>query len=163
LDVAQGKRWTFLATRYVFPKLAQERAVNLFIRFAKTNQGLGISDRRTTASTPASDTPPNLADLIRTAFSRREEARRDAPAPAGRIWADFDAVVFRADAAGAVNETARVAIYLYNDKDASHWPALRWGDVIVFERGAKNGGSQVTPEEIESWLGKLGFPHREVR
>ena len=138
LDLATGERRLFFEKRLIFPKLAKERAVSAFVR---------------TGSEGPVDTPGRIESVaeFEKAPSLLELLREKGVLPT--LADEFaELVVYRGGDADTIKEVARAGLGFDErsntlrygtESDPAKWPELRWGDVVVFERGKR---AQVAPQ-----------------
>ena len=131
LDQAGAERRLFFEKRLIFPKLTKERAVSAFIRTDSRQNG----ETERIESVAEFESPPTLLELLREKFLFFMQT-------AGYESAEL--VVYRGADAGVVKETTRATLNFAvgskllrygTESDPTKWPALRWGDVLVFEGG----------------------------
>jgi ankyrin repeat protein len=136
INVAAGRRQLFFEKRFVFPKLARERAITHVARYALDPKALARI-----ASVADFEAPPALPEILR-------ESYRDyfgLPEP-------VELVIYRAAEGDSVAEALRLPLLTLTGDDPAKWPTLRWGDVIVIE-----GGEEPLPGTIGLALSSPGW------
>jgi len=120
---------------YIIPKLARERAITALVSFKNSSP-----TRVRIAPVADFDAPPSLPGLLQDAVGNQLKSR-------------LTISIHRAAGGNGEAEAGRVDIDLgAGPVDASKWPALKWGDVVVFE--SDDQGIE-TAEQVDGWYAAL--------
>ena len=131
LAYAKGKRRLFFEKRLVFPKLTKERVITGLARVASFS-----SDEPPVTPVAEFEAPPTLVEFLREKFGTWARDAIDTS----------EIVIYRGTGDESVKEVVRGRMTLPagestlrfgNEADPKKWPALYWGDVVVFEEGPR--------------------------
>ncbi|HEX8297249.1 MAG TPA: ankyrin repeat domain-containing protein [Chthoniobacteraceae bacterium] len=147
LDLATFPLRMELERRFVFPKLAQERAVHLVMR----QQSYKTPPERV-QPVAEYDAAPRVGELLRHMFR----------VGAARTSGGFDLVIYRRDPEGGVKRAAEVAIQ-QDAKTAPLLPTLDWGDVVVLDDGNSRSRSVDDGAWVLEWVDENAPEPRTVK
>jgi ankyrin repeat protein len=164
LDMADLSKVLPLEAEFLFPKIQRKDAIAVLplLPENRTSEPQYFASR-----TPAEDhpVPPTLGRVLADSIAPAslQPAMPTIPRPGvgaqrGNVRAmtqqlslPFDALIFRPNDKGVFTQAAKVEIDINTPATPETWPALQWGDIVVFHR-AEAASSKTYAEFINVWL-----------